>query len=122
MAATSVWCQFCSLDCKPGLQLANCLLVVSAEQLQDLLSFVASSDYFIQPTVQSRVAAACFLVAEDPVDPQTYATRAATVEHSSVKDVGMGIFFTSRRAVTADHNFPVDWPIGTLVAISFPGM
>ncbi len=36
--------------------------------------------------------------------------------------VGMGVFFEPRRAVTADHNFPQEWQIGTQVTISFPGM
>ena len=36
--------------------------------------------------------------------------------------VGMNVFFEPRRAVTADHNFPQEWQIGTQVTISFPGM
>ncbi len=89
-----------------------------------VVSGQSSSDYFIHPTVQSQVAAACFIatVAKDPAKPQAYSTRAASARQSSVKHSGMGIFYSSRRAVTADHNFPVGWPTGTTIAISFPGM
>lgn len=35
---------------------------------------------------------------------------------------GLGVLFEPKRAVTADHNFPQEWQIGTQVTISFPGM
>ena len=60
--------------------------------------------------MQEQVASAVFIIEE-----QLHATQDS-------EGVGMGVFFEPRRAVTADHNFPEKWQIGTHVAISFRGM
>ena len=60
--------------------------------------------------MQEQVASSVFIIEE-----QSHATQDSD-------GVGMGVFFEPRRAVTADHNFPGEWQIGTHVAISFPGM
>lgn len=86
------------------------LYFLALSRLTRCFCLAEQSDYFISPQTQEQVASAVFMIEE-----QSHATQDSD-------GVGMGVFFEPRRAVTADHNFPGEWQIGTHVVISFPGM
>ena len=60
--------------------------------------------YFISPQAQAMVRAAVFYIMdEDNIG------------------VGVGVFFSKSKAVTADHNLTLSQGVGTQVAVQIPG-
>ena len=61
------------------------------------------------------VGAATFLMHEDPV-------ASSAAQEPSQQEGGTRIFFGSRHAVAANHNFPDSRPVGTIISIAFAGI
>jgi hypothetical protein len=69
--------------------------------------------YFIEPHVQSRVAAATFFVDRGGVlDTSAFPEQRVCI---------LGVFFTPRRAVADTASLPSDLAVGSEILIRFPG-
>lgn len=60
--------------------------------------------YFICPQAQNMVRAAMFYIIDE-----------------DKKGVGVGVFFSKLKAVTADHNLTASQAVGTQVVVQIPG-